>query len=102
MTALATRPTAEGLRLDDTIVTEDYTIGALVVLRGRDSTPIMWDSRNQAEVDVARAAFTSAIETGGLAFAAQGKDTYQGTQLVRGEFDPAVERIVVISPIAGG
>lgn len=99
MTELKT-PTAQGLGLDDTVVTEEYTIGALCTLNGHGDTRVMWDSRNPDEVEAAKAQFDSLIAKGYLAYKAEGKEGRKGEQLKK--FDKRAERVILVRPPVGG
>lgn len=66
----------------------------------------MWDKDNEAEVAAARTLFgelTQPRSRGGkgyLAYRAEGKDGHQGRQIR--EFDPDLERIILVQPPVGG
>ncbi len=91
---------AMGLNIADTTVTEDYTIGCMAMPNLGGDLRVMWDSRNDDEVASARKQFKDMLTKGYLAYAAEGKDGHRGKQLK--EFDPKVERIIMIKPLAGG
>lgn len=91
---------AAGLSLDDTIVTAEYTIGAISLLDHTGDTRLMWDSRNPDEVAEARAMFERLSSRGHLIYKAEGKDGRRGEQIR--EFDPTVERIIAMKAPVGG
>jgi hypothetical protein len=95
-----TIPTAAGLGLADTTRTEEYTIGCLSVPDRGGDTRVMWDSRNEEEVDAARKQFRDLTRAGYLAYKAEGKEGMRGEQIR--EFDPRAERIILVKPLAGG
>lgn len=59
----------------------------------------VWDSRNEPEVDAARAQFDALRAKGYAAFSVN-KDGSQG-EIIR-EFDPKAEKIILVPPQAGG
>ena len=61
--------------------------------------PISWDSDNQDQVDIARAAFKKAKDKGMLLFRTK-KDGSKGEQIR--EFDPNAERIIAAPAVVGG
>ena len=71
----------------------------LHVLDKTGDTKQVWDSRNEAEVEVARAAFDSLTKKGYLAFSVK-KDGSKG-EVIR-EFDPKAEKIILSPPMQGG
>lgn len=93
--------TAEGLTIDDTVVEEDYTIGCLSIPDRRGDMRIMWDSRNEDEVKVAKKMFDDARKKGMAVYKAEGKDGHRGSEVLT-EFDPKAERLVAMKPMAGG
>lgn len=95
-----TIPSAAGLDITDTTVTDEYTIGCISTLNTSGDTPTMWDTRNPAEVEAARRVFAQATASGKLAFKTTSKDPNTGDQIR--EFEPTAERIVVMNPLQGG
>jgi hypothetical protein len=91
---------AEGLTLDDTVTTDEYTIGAICILDRTGDTRHMWDSRNKDEVDAAKTMFESLQAKGYAIFAAVGKDGAQG-EIMR-KFDKKVERFIAVKQLVGG
>lgn len=61
---------------------------------------VMWDQNNDDEVAAARKQFEDMRKQGFLAYAAEGKRGERG-QVIR-EFDPKVERIILVKPNQGG
>lgn len=88
------------LTLDDTIVTDEYTIGALCVPTEDGDTRLMWDSRNDAEVDAAQIMFDSLRHQGFAVYKAKKGGQSKGEVLA--EFDPKAERLVAMMPLQGG
>jgi hypothetical protein len=74
--------------------------GVLMTLDHTGDTRVMWDRHNPAEVDIAKAAFAKAQKSGALIYKAEGKKGERGEQIR--EFDPDVERMVVVPRIVGG
>lgn len=99
MTA-TTQHSAAGLAIADTTVTKDYTIGLLAMPNLKGDLRMMWDSRNEEEVASARKQFDDMVSKGYRGYAAEGKDGHRG-KIIK-EFDPKVERILMIKAVAGG
>ncbi len=72
----------------------EYTIGRMTILH--DPVPIEWDTRDEASVARAEAAFAQA-STGNLAY----KTGASGSEVIR-EFDPAAEQILIARQLQGG
>jgi dihydropteroate synthase len=72
----------------------------LEILDPTGDTKVMWDRNNDDEVSIAKAAFDAAIAKGSSVFAVKGKTGEQGKRLK--EFDPAIERMIVVPQMVGG
>jgi hypothetical protein len=101
MTAIATTPSSEGLTLDDTTTTDEFTIGALCVPDMDGDTRLMWDSRNADEVDAARRHFDSLRSKGYAVYNATKKRGNAKGEVIT-TFDPSAERLVAVKPLVGG
>lgn len=73
--------------------------GMLCVLDKTGDTKTVWDRRNEAEVEAARAQYEALVERGYLAFAVN-KDGSKGEQIH--EFDADAEKIILSPPLVGG
>lgn len=73
--------------------------GMLCVLDKTGDTKTVWDRRNEAEVEAARAQFEALTGQGYLAFAVN-KDGSKGDHIR--EFDPDAEKIILSPPLVGG
>ena len=79
------------------------TQGTMSETTAGGDTKIMWNSDQPDEVKAARKHFESLVGRGGkgyLAYKAVGADGSRGEQIR--EFDPDVERIILVKPQAGG
>lgn len=72
----------------------------LEVMDGSGDTKILWSRDNPDEVEVARTAFNSLRAKKFNAFKIVGKDGSQGEQIT--EFDPNLERIIMVPAMRGG
>ena len=97
MTAIISKPE---LGLEDTIVTDTYTIGALCVPNFEGDTRLMWDSRVDEEVVAAEEMFDSLREKGFAVYKAKKNGASKGEVIT--EFDPTAERLVAIKQLVGG
>lgn len=70
------------------------------ILDSNGDTKVMWDQHNEAEVAVAKAAFDAARAKGASVFKVKGKQGERGRRL--DEFDPTVERMIVVPQMVGG
>lgn len=70
------------------------------ILDPTGDTKVMWDRNNEDEVAIAKAAFDAALEKGSSVFAVKGKSGKQGNRLK--EFDPTIERMIVVPQMVGG
>lgn len=100
MTAITTTPSSANLTLDDTIATDEYTIGALCVPNAGGDTRLMWDSRNVDEVDAARTHFNSLRSKGYAVYKAKKSGAAKGEVITA--FDATAERLVAVKPLVGG
>jgi hypothetical protein len=85
--------------LDDIVEQRPFT-GQMHETGKEGDTKIIWDKDNSDEVEIARAAFDSALRKGMLAYAAEGSRGRRGTQIRT--FDPDAERIILVRPMQGG
>lgn len=76
------------------------TRNVMEILDPTGDTKVMWDRNNEDEVAIAKAAFDAAITKGSSVFAVKGKKGEQGKRLT--EFDPAIERMIVVPQMVGG
>lgn len=89
----------ERTETDRRIAAGDFT-GLLEVMTAEDGdAKVAWDSSRPDEVEVARAAFDKAVQKGSLVYATNAAG--ERGQRVR-DFDPAVERLVVVPALQGG
>jgi hypothetical protein len=72
----------------------------LSVLDATGDTKLIWDRRNQVEVDAAREMFDKLKKKAYLAYTVIGERGDKGTVLNR--FDPDAERIIMAPPSIGG
>jgi dihydropteroate synthase len=70
------------------------------ILDATGDTKVMWDKDNEAEVSVAKAAFDAAKARGASIFKVRGKNGERGQRL--DQFDPQVERMIVVPQLQGG
>jgi hypothetical protein len=61
---------------------------------------LMWDRTKADEVEAAQSTFDKLIKKGYAAFLVKDNDGNKGEKITK--FDPNAERIIMISPIAGG
>jgi hypothetical protein len=73
--------------------------GVIEVLNSSGDMKIMWDRNNPGEVTAAKAAFDQAIKAKSAVFAVKTKGG-QGDKVK--EFDPNLERLLVVPQIVGG
>jgi hypothetical protein len=73
--------------------------GVLEVLNSSGDMKIMWDRNNPGEVTAAKAAFDQAIKAKSAVFAVKTKGG-QGDKVK--EFDPNLERLMVVPQLVGG
>lgn len=77
------------------------TMGQMVVLdRRAGDLKIIWDRTKPDEVENAKSTFDNLKKKGYAAFQVKDKDGNKG-DVVR-EFDPNIERLIFIAPMAGG
>ena len=74
-------------------------MGTLAVLDRSGDTKTLWNPDNQAEVDAAKATFTSLRAKGYLAYRVIG-DGAKGEQIQA--FDPRAGSIILTPPLVGG
>jgi len=74
--------------------------GTMCVMTGAGDTKILWDSSNRVEVDAARDHFNDLVKKRYLAFKAEGREGTRGSQIR--DFDPNLERIIMVPPSVGG
>lgn len=70
------------------------------VLDAGGDTRIMWDSDNEEEVKAAREHFRELRKKHYLAFKAEGREGLRGSQI--DDFDPNLERIIMVPRSVGG
>ena len=70
------------------------------VLDSGGDTKIMWDRDNRDEVNSAREHFKELRKKQYLAFKAEGREGTRGSQIT--EFDPDLERIIMVPRSVGG
>lgn len=73
--------------------------GVLEVLNSSGDLKIMWDRNNPGEVTAAKAAFDQAIAAKSAVFSVKAKGD-QGPKVK--EFDPNLERLLVVPQLVGG
>ena len=76
-----------------------YHTGKMCIMDGTGDTKVIWDSKNEVEVEVARATFKKLRKKGYLAYTVN-KDGTTGEVIT--EFDPDAEKIILAPPVAGG
>ena len=64
-------------------------------------TRIMWDPRNQDEIDTAKAAFDAAKKKGMLAYAVDPSTAEKTGEVIR-DFDPQRGKIIMTKQLQGG
>lgn len=83
---------------DDAEIDRPYT-GKMHVMDESGDTKIIWDSKNEDEVEAAKKQFDALKKKGYLAYSVK-KDGEKGE--VMNEWDPDVERVILAKPIRGG
>lgn len=74
--------------------------GLIEIIDPTGDTKLMWDKNNQTEVGIAKAAFDKAVEGKAAVFEVKGKDGEKGKRVK--EFDPSLERLLVVPQLVGG
>ena len=74
-------------------------MGELRILGKEGDTKVIWDPKNDDEVEAAEEQFDSLVDKGFLAFKVK-KDGSKGTQIK--EFDPKAGKIILVPKIVGG
>jgi hypothetical protein len=74
-------------------------MGQLRIMNGSGDTKLIWEADNAAEVENARRTFTDLKAKKFKAFSVK-KDGESGKEIT--EFDPALEKIIMIPQIMGG
>ena len=74
-------------------------MGALKIISNEGDTRVMWDPKNDDEVEAAEAQFDALIEKGFTAFAVK-KDGEKGKKISK--FDPDAGKIIMVPRIVGG
>ena len=74
--------------------------GTIHILDSGGDTKIMWDRDNRDEVNTAREHFRELRKKHYLAFKAEGSEGRRGSQI--DEFDPDLERIIMVPRSVGG
>jgi hypothetical protein len=80
--------------------TETFTKGEMAIMGRFGDIKTIWDSRNPDEVANAREQFDKLKAKKFVPFSVS-KDGSKGEQIV-GDFDPKIERIIFVPPMAGG
>ncbi len=75
-------------------------MGEIAILSGKGDTKIIWDSDNEAEVDNARRTFEDLVDGKKYAAFSVGKKGEKDEKIKK--FDPDLEKIILIPPMAGG
>lgn len=74
--------------------------GKLAVMGPEGDTKIEWDSDNKEEVKLAKEHFIKLLDKGYTAFGVK-KDGTKGNVRIE-EFDPDIEKIILVPRLAGG
>lgn len=74
-------------------------MGEIRELCSKGDTKLIWNSEVPAEVEAAEEHFDSLIEKGFSAFSVK-KDGEKGSKITK--FDPDLEMIIMVPPVAGG
>lgn len=74
---------------------------ALAVLNHTGDTKVIWSRDNEDEVAVARDSFNKLKAKGFAVFKVDKKGDKEPEQY-RGEFDPNIERLIMVPPLRGG
>lgn len=74
-------------------------MGEIAVMDRTGDTKTIWDSDNEAEVEVARETFNKLRKKGYLIYKVA-KDGGQGKAMT--EFDPKAEKMIAVPPVVGG
>jgi len=74
-------------------------MGEMSILGKEGDTKVIWDVKNEDEVEVAESQFDALTEKGFLAFKV-GKKGEKTTQIKK--FDPNLGKIILVPKIAGG
>ena len=76
-------------------------VGTLHIMDSSGDTRIMWDPRNQDEIDIAKAAFKKAKDKGMVAYAVDDKGEKREGEVIR-EFDATRGKIIMAPQLVGG
>ena len=98
MTTLMDRPDTE---FDQARYDEGRFDGVIEKMDRTGDTKTMWDKNNPTEVAVARAAFDAAKKAGAMIYKAVGKKGKPDGETLK-EFDPSIERMVIVPQLVGG
>lgn len=82
----------------DTTTTVPFT-GEMCIIDRTGDTKVIWDAKNEDEVEAARATFKSLKKKGYLAYSVS-KDGSKGEVLH--DFDPKAEKIILSPAMQGG
>lgn len=74
-------------------------MGEMAVLDSTGDTKIIWDSSKPDEVDAARAMFETLTKKGYRAFSVKKNGD---TDKIVSEFDPTIEKLIMVPRIVGG
>jgi len=74
-------------------------MGELKIISDEGDTKVIWDPKNEDEVEVAEAQFDMLIENGFTAYAVK-KDGKQGKKITK--FDEDAGKIIMVPKIVGG
>lgn len=74
-------------------------MGTMRIMDGSGDQKIIWDSDSKDEVDAARETFDRLTKKRYVAFSVK-KGGAQGEKIT--EFDPKMEKIILVPPISGG
>lgn len=75
-------------------------MGSLAIMNKEGDTKVIWDSNNTDEVEAAETQFNMLIKKGFMAFEVGTKGKKTNIQVM--EFDPDLEKIIMVPPIVGG
>ena len=82
-------------------IAEETQTGTLHIMDETGDTRLMWDPRNQDEIDIAKAAFKKAKDKGMIAYTVD-PDTGEKTGTVIREFDEKAGKIIMAPQLVGG
>jgi hypothetical protein len=79
----------------------EAAVGVLKVMGRSGDSKVIWDHRNKAETDAARAQFDTLTRSGFKAYSVRDDGTGKKGEPLKA-FDPKAEAVILVPPMAGG